>query len=223
MDNEYIKNSHTLALKNNKEKYLNGKLVYIKDPLPNDIDLDYVLEYIQKRIPQHMMHLVDSVYVGEFSFLKKKDVNALYMDNAIYVSNDQTNEDDMIDDVIHEIAHAVEDLVGEDLYFDNEIENEFLGKRERLCDLLNLEGYKIPLESCRNTEYDEHFDKFLYQNVGYEELTNITMGLFYSPYAATSLREYFANGFEHYFLGDKKYLNSISPKLYNKVTDIANF
>ena len=43
MDSEHIKDSHTLALKNNKEKYLNGKLAFIKDPLPDDIDLDYVL------------------------------------------------------------------------------------------------------------------------------------------------------------------------------------
>lgn len=223
MDSEYVKNSHTSALKNNKEKYIYDKLVYVKDPLSSDIDLDYVLGFIQERIPQHLMHAVDTIYVGEFSFLKERDINAVYMDNAIYVSNEQSNEDDMIDDIVHEIAHATEEIFREELYFDNEIENEFLGKRKRLCALLNTEGHKVPLEACLNTEYDERFDKFLYQEVGYEKLTNIIMGLYYSPYAATSLREYFANGFEHYFLGDREYLKNLSPNLYNKVVNIANY
>jgi hypothetical protein len=223
MDNEYIKNSHASALKNNKEKYLHKKLVYIKDPLSNDVDLDYVLEYVQKRIPEHLMHAVDAIYVGDFSFLNEKDVNATYLDGAMYISNKQSSEDDMIDDFVHEIAHAAEEILGEEIYFDNELESEFLGKRERLCFLLGSEGYKIPLEVCANAEYDEKFDKYLYQNVGYEKLTNITMGLFYSPYAATSLREYFANGFEHYFLGDREYLKNLSPNLYNKIVSIATY
>jgi hypothetical protein len=222
MNSEYIKESHRRALKESKEKFLHGKLVYIQDPLPDDVDLDYVIEYIQKRIPSRLMHAVDSVYIGNFDFLNEKDVNALYLDNAIYVSNEQSSEEDMIDDIIHEMAHSVEDFMGEELYYDGEVEREFLGKRQRLGNLLATEGYKLPLVAYFNTEYDEDFDKFLYQTVGYEALTNIAMGLFYSPYAITSLREYFANGFEHYFIGDRKYLKNISPILYNKITNIVN-
>jgi len=36
----------------------------------------------------------------------------------------------------------------------------------------------------------------------------------------TSINEYFANGFENYFLRDKKYLKNISPVLYNKINNI---
>jgi hypothetical protein len=126
----------------------------------------------------------------------------------------------MIDDIVHEIAHAVEESKIEEVYFDGVIEREFLGKRERLCSLLISEGYDLSSTFCLNTEYSEKFDKFLYQTVGYETLASITMGLFYSPYAATSLREYFANGFEHYFIGDRQYLKDVSPVLYNKVVDI---
>ena len=42
MDSEYIKKSHQQVLKENKEKFLHGKLVYVQDPFLNDIDLDYV-------------------------------------------------------------------------------------------------------------------------------------------------------------------------------------
>jgi len=51
-------------------------------------------------------------------------------------------------------------------------------------------------------------------------MTSIVLGLFYSPYAATSLREYFANGFENYFLKNKIYLKKISLNLYNKIEEL---
>ena len=63
---------------------------------------------------------------------------------------------------------------------------------------------------------------FLYADVGYPLLTSLTMGLFISPYAATSLREYFARGFEEYYIGDRKYLTNISPVLYNKIEYLDN-
>ena len=222
MDSDYIKKSHRKALKENKEKFLHGKLFYVQDPLPENVDVDYVIEYIEKHIPSHLMHFIDSIYVGDYGFLNEKDINAIYKDDAIYVTNNQASEEDMIDDIIHETAHSVEELMKEKIYFDGEIEREFIGKRQRLCSLLSSEGYNIPPNECFQLEYSDKFDRFLYQEVGYETLTNIVMGLFYSPYAATSLREYFANGFEHYFIGDRKYLSNTSPKLYNKLTDLLH-
>jgi len=45
--------------------------------------------------------------------------------------------------------------------------------------------------------------------------------LFYSPYGATSLREYFANGFECYFhKRDHKFLKKISPAIFSKIEQI---
>ena len=220
MDSEYIKKSHKKALKENKERLLHGKFLYIQDPLVRDIDLDYVVNYVEKSISSHLMDYVDAIYIGNFDFLKKKNVNALYADGAIYVTNDQSSEQDMVDDIIHEVAHSIEKAKIEDLYFDGEIEREFLGKRERLCSLLNSEGFEIPPDVCLDPEYNQTFDKYLYQVIGYELLTSLTLGLFYSPYAATSLSEYFANGFEHYFIGDRQYLKNTSPMLYNKITDL---
>ena len=45
----------------------------------------------------------------------------------------------------------------------------------------------------------------------------VTTGIFIRPYGSVSLREYFATGFEAYYLGDKNLLNKISPHLYEKV------
>ena len=46
------------------------------------------------------------------------------------------------------------------------------------------------------------------------------MGLFVSPYAPTSLREYFATGFEEYYIGDRNYLRKISPNLYTQISKL---
>jgi len=48
----------------------------------------------------------------------------------------------------------------------------------------------------------------------------LTMGLFASPYGATSLKEYFANGFEKFYLGETRLVKATSPVLYNILTKL---
>ena len=71
-------------------------------------------------------------------------------------------------------------------------------------------------------EYNEKFDEFLATEVGYPVLVPLTMGLFVSPYGATSLQEYFANGFEKYILDDPARVQTISPVLYGKIEEIID-
>ena len=49
----------------------------------------------------------------------------------------------------------------------------------------------------------------------------VTAGIFIRPYAAISLREYFATGFEAYYLGKQNELEKISPMLYDKINDLS--
>jgi hypothetical protein len=75
-----------------------------------------------------------------------------------------------------------------------------LGKRRKLYHLLQGEGYdEMPLVRYEMMEYNKIFDSFLADVVGYPTLLTLTMGLFCSPYGATSIQEYFANGFEKFF------------------------
>jgi Mlc titration factor MtfA (ptsG expression regulator) len=46
------------------------------------------------------------------------------------------------------------------------------------------------------------------------------MGLFVSPYGATSLEEYFANAFENFYLEDPDDVKKISPALYNLIVQL---
>ena len=72
-----------------------------------------------------------------------------------------------------------------------------------------------------NPEFDKDFDEYLHKEVGYPVLINLTLGLYNSPYAATSLKEYWASGFEEYILGDRGIIKSISPILFEKIEEIV--
>jgi|10_taG_2_1085330.scaffolds.fasta_scaffold00823_8 hypothetical protein len=219
----YISESAEQAKKNSREKYIYGnKLVYIKDQLPFGFDLEYVLSTIESLIPTSLFENIDSIYVGSFKDFENGDLpfNAKYKDNAIYVTNHQDNENDMLDDIIHEVAHAAEERYGDQIYSDFAIESEFKGKRKTLYHRLDQAGLEPSASRFDEVEYDKYFDHYVYNVVGYPKLSTLTTGLFYSPYSTTSLREYFANGFENYFLRDRTYLKKISPALYNKINDL---
>tara|TARA_Y100001938_G_C8073986_1_gene424860 strand:- start:669 stop:1367 length:699 start_codon:yes stop_codon:yes gene_type:complete len=218
---EYIKRSSLKTLKDRSHyEFFNNIQVYIKDSLPEYFDILHVLKKIENLIPSYFVYNVDSIIVGQFDELLDREVNAMYKEGTLYITNDQADENDMIDDIVHEIAHAVEEMAKQEIYDDGQIKNEFLGKRKRLYSIIKNENFDVEIEDFLNIEYSVDFDDFLYKEVGYPLLTSLSMGLFVSPYAATSLREYFAIGFEEYHLKDRVYLKKISPKLYFKIEEL---
>ena len=159
------------------------------------------------------------IYIGEFEHLKDKA--AVYADNAIYMSNTEITNFDLLENLIHELAHSLEESYAQFIYEDDLV-REFRGKRERLMHLLNAEGFKRNSAIYQEIDYNIEFDTFLADEVGYPTLLTLTMGLFASPYGATSLQEYYANGFEKYFLGDHRLVRDTSPILYKKIEEIVN-
>ena len=102
----YIKKRSRL-LENQNLSFFGSISVFVKDPLPEDISLRIVLRRIENLIPHYLVNNIDAVYVGQFDEFVEMDKNAAYKDGALYITNDQHDEDDMIDDIVHEIAHAV--------------------------------------------------------------------------------------------------------------------
>ena len=194
--------------------------IFIKDQLPPNIDPDLVFSTFSRLIPSHLMTGVDIVYVGQFDVFKKKQTNAVFQDGAIYVSNEQDSNQDMIDDIIHELAHSVEEKFTQFIYDGNSLKNEFIGKRKRLYDILNSYDYEPPLSIRTSYHYDEAIDMYFYKKVGYEAMWNLVNGLFPSPYSATAIREYFAIGFEYYFMGEKNTIKDLCPVLYSKLENL---
>ena len=191
--------------------------IFIKDALPKHIDVDLVFSTISRSIPTHLFRGVDIVYVGQFDIFNEKEVNAVFQDGAIYVTNLQDSEDDMIDDIIHELAHSVESVFKEQIYSDNLLKNEFVGKRRRIHDILYIHKYDPPITLKSEFHYERATDMYLYKTVGYDTLWNIIPGLFPTPYSVTSLREYFAIGFEQYYMNNKSSLKNCCPILYSKI------
>ena len=217
----FITESSTKASHTRKEYSLYGDiLVFVKDPLEGGVNLSSCLEQIQLAIPPALVYGLDSIIIGIFPEFEEREINAFYRDGAIYITSDQSNDEDFIDDVIHEIAHLVEKNYGALIYEDQKVMREFLGKRQRLFYLLKAEGFNVLPKDFMETEYSQEFDMYLFHEIGYPLLAQLTVGLFLTPYGITSLSEYFAEGFDHYFSKDRKYVKSISPTCYGKIEEL---
>jgi hypothetical protein len=195
-----------------------GLHVYFKDDLLNDVDVESVVSRVEASLPHHLRSEVDMIIIGHFDEFEERSINAFYDSGAVYVSNVQSDEDDLYDDLVHEISHSLEGPYGYEIYGDEEIKNEFILKREHLYNILWKAGFKTPQSFFSDIDYNEEFDEFLHQEVGYDKLSTLMRGIFINPYAATSLREYFATGFTDFYLhADHSALQHVSPKLYKKL------
>jgi hypothetical protein len=209
------------AKKQHKEGiFLDNIHVFIKDQIIGDVEINNVLNKVKKSIPLHLFSGLDAIYVGQFKELQQREVNAAFMDGALYISNIQQDEETMLEDLIHEIAHSLEEIANFNMYQDDSIYDEFLAKRLRLQKILESNGYNTSKQNFTKLEYDVKFDKYLYEEVGYPALHTMTVNLFCSPYGATSLREYFANGFEFYFVKNRQLVKKVSPQLYKKLIEV---
>ena len=197
--------------------------LFIKDPPRSaEVDIPELVSSIEELLPPNYFVGVEAVYIGRFPELEKEGKKAAFADGALYVSNDEETTFDLLEDVIHETAHAVEKEQFTFIYSDGLLEKEFLGKRQRLQSILEGEGFNLPEKYYLDTEYNENFDRYLSDLIGYPLLLNLTMGLFVSPYGATSLREYFANAFENYYLDNAESVKDISPAAYQKIVTLHN-
>lgn len=198
------------------EYMLNGVSVYVKDALPEHVSGEFIFEYVGSRIPYYLMKNIEVIYVGKFPEMEERQINAYFENDAIYITNEQEDEMDMIEDIIHEVSHAVEHYNRDFLYDDGALQKEFIAKRKRLSSLLS-QKYDVPGDFNINFEYDRAIDDFLFRDVGYDALNQISVNIFPSGYAATSISEYWAKGFEEFFLGDPSKLQNMCPVLSNRL------
>ena len=216
----YIAESALRAQNSRNEYLLHGKVqVVITEPLPKEIDIASIIKRVQKTIPKHLLADVDSVYIGNYAPLNDRQVDSLYINGSIMITNNQPNSEELYGTFIHEIAHAAEEIAKDSIYGDGKLAREFIAKRKTLFNMLK-DDYKIKEKDFVDIDFNPRFDQFAYKEVGYDNLGVMTSGLFISPYACTSLREYFANGFEHYFIDGGREIREVSPVLYRKVQEV---
>ena len=201
------------------EYYIYNIPVFVTDTPEESVDIPTFCVEVEEFMSPALLSNVDVVYIGKFKELQNR--NAAFMNGGIYMTATEPTVFDMIENFVHEVAHSLENQFAWQIY-DNSLIQEFKGKRERLCQILKAEGYYINPVLYSYTEYNKKFDEFLANEVGYPTLLSLTMGLFVSPYGATSIQEYFANGFEKYFLDNPRTVQDISPVLYKKIEEIVN-
>ena len=66
---------------------------------------------------------------------------------------------------------------------------------------------------------------FLFEEIGYPILNNLVIGLFPGAYSVTSINEYFATGFQKYYMNESNYIAKICPNLTRKLNyldELAN-
>lgn len=195
--------------------------IIISDHHPQGVDLRSAVSKSLSKIPKYLLRNLKTIKVGDFKELKDRSIQALYRNGEVLLSNEHTTTEDIVDDIVHEVAHSVEEIYSKHLYSDMKLQSEFLDKRKKLWIKLGKTDFKIPLGFLLDTKYSKELDDFLYKTVGYSILRSLSSDLFYSPYAATSLREYFANGFEAFFMNeDLPRLKAISPELYKKISGL---
>mgnify|MGYP003121208986 FL=1 len=217
-----LKNSIKNKQNRSKRFTWKGVEVIVKDQIIDpEINLRVVLDTIGSKIPKTFLTNVDVIYVGDFDFFKERDIQAMYENSCIFVTNQQDSVEDMCDDIVHEIAHSLEEVYRSMIYSDGQIEKEFLQKRKQLYSTLRGEGYEADLINFLNPIYKKDFDEYLYKVIGYPALNMLSAGIFYSPYAVTSLREYFANGFEAFFyFGEYDFIKKYCPELFIKLSEL---
>ena len=221
---EYIKESNKRLLKEWKEWFLFKRIPFtILKPFNSNIQIPKIISIIEKSLKDRKyLSYLEGVYVGDLPQLKNRNIQAMFNDGVIYVSNfsgdSNITEERIAKDIVHEVGHLLEYVFGMEIYADSSIEQEFIGKRQRLYDILAYDGVRLNRRLfLSTTEYSSQIDDFLYKEIGYAKLSSLILGLFLSPYCVTSLSEYFANGFEKYQTGDINYLRSISPVLFSKL------
>ncbi len=201
------------------EYYIYNIPLFVVNEPEESVDIPAFCEEVESILPRRLLKNVEVVYIGEFRELQGR--NATFANGGIYITSREPTSFDMVENFVHEVAHSLELDYGMHIYDENLVA-EFKGKRNKLYHLLTAEGYHINPVLYSYTEYNPKFDNFLANEVGYPTLLSLTMGLFASPYGATSIQEYFANGFEKYFLDNPRRVRDISPVLYRKIEEIIN-
>ena len=101
-----------------------------------------------------MFDEIDEIFVGSFDENDSRALEAHYESGAIYITNDMVTVEDYLESIIHETAHSIEQARGFEIYGDQKVQEEFLGKRMTLKRTLDTNGYNTGTD-FGDIEYSE--------------------------------------------------------------------
>lgn len=199
---------------------IHGRIpVYFKNGLTKKINMDSVCKRVGNILPAYFFRNISVVSIGHYDTLDSRSVDSVYDKKIIYLTNVQDDEEDIIENIVHETAHSLEEIYSEQIYGDGLLKKEFLKKRKQLYNELSAK-YTLDDKYFRKTEYSKTLDMLFYKKIGYDTLSHFTEQIYVTPYSATSLREYFSEGFERLYMGDQSLVEELCPELYNKIKQL---
>ena len=200
--------------------HIHGRIpLYFKDGLTKKININSVCKRVENILPAFLFKNISAIAIGQYDTLDNRNVDSVYNKKIIYLTNVQDDEEDIIENIIHETAHSLEEIYSQQIYGDGLLKKEFLKKRKQLYNELSAK-YTLDDKYFRKTEYSKTLDILFYKKIGYDTLSYFTEPLFVSPYSATSLREYFSEGFENYYMRQQQLVMDLSPEIYNKIKQL---
>lgn len=197
-----------------------GVPIYFRTLFDKDIDINVVKKKVEENLYDLSTKFMKLQSIIVLPANQIQGFNALYKDGKIYVSNLQSSVSDLVDDIIHEFSHFIEEQYKEQLYSDHKIIEEFLSKRKLLQDKIRGRFGSDKYDFSK-IGYNQEFDSFLYNDVGYSLIDRMLPNEIINPYALTSIREYFSMNFEYFFLGYKDKVKQVSPEVYNKIANLV--
>lgn len=214
----YIKKTSQQILNEQNFLLYNKVTVFAKDDMNLSFPLFRALQKLEKVLSEEYFYEIDAIIFGDFREFKERDIRAFYKDGAIYVTSEQNSIGQLLRDIVHEVGHSIEKRFGVDIYADGELEEEFISKRIKLFNILRGTKYEQSLNDIMHIRFSKEFDNLLYREIGYDNLHVMTSNIFLSPYSITSIREYFATGFEfHHLFSRDGDLAEMSPVLLKKI------
>ena len=184
----------------------------------NQHDVRFFIDTLKEKVSKKACQHLKQIRLGNYPQFNKEKVSSYYKDGILYLSSNESLIEDLIMNFFHELAHSFEKPYYKQIYGDGFLEKEFLNKRNKLKNVITMyEGGRPPPFDFNQINYSKELDDYLANTIGYDKLWKYCSGIFTNPYAATSLREYFASGFEAWLKGEQEMLYRLAPVLYNRL------
>tara|TARA_B100000073_G_C23583806_1_gene513384 strand:+ start:80 stop:535 length:456 start_codon:yes stop_codon:yes gene_type:complete len=109
--------------------------INILSSIPKTVNITNIVQLINLEIPKHLFSEIDVVYIGNFDFLTKEFEIYKFMENAIYLSDTISSNEDILLYLIQALSESIQEKNSYLIYENMEIINE-INVEESFADIL---------------------------------------------------------------------------------------
>jgi len=193
-------------------------------------NLSLNIEHVKKdiyRLPAFLYSEVNKIYIYNAEDLDNYDLDSSYGNRIIKIDSSKIeSRKDLMKSLIHELYHSIQLSIKNK--FSKQFEEvclEYLNKKKHILDIFKNDPRFKPPEQVYYTNifYNEDFDNYLYNIIGYKVINNRLKDYFPSSYSITSIDEYIATCFEIFYFENNKWLSIYCPEVFNLIKIIGSY